>query len=328
MKINLNNYETILIDYLDGKLTANEVTEVILFLERYPEIKEEFEGVADFNLMEELPSTDFSHLLKPEFTTVKADFEQLLVAALEGDLSPTEEVNLQKAFKLYPELLQEQASLSLTKLSPDYSLVYEGKQQLKKGSLFIVYRQQIIRVAAVLVLGWLVGLTYQLLNRTDEPIQYTATAPKTNTKPIEQTVTIKPNAIAAASKQQPKNQHSAHPIVKSKKPVATQEVLLAAIEPKNLMALQIPNQLNNPLLNPTKSWINTKQPLRTQPDNRFISLQTFIRNKFAAESKEFELKTKTAIQDMNKTAGVNIKKDSTGKITHFEIGALGFAWSK
>ena len=34
MSINKNNYETFLIDYLDGKLTANEVSEVLLFLDR------------------------------------------------------------------------------------------------------------------------------------------------------------------------------------------------------------------------------------------------------------------------------------------------------
>ena len=33
MNIDKSNYEVYLIDYLDGKLTANEVSEVLLFLE-------------------------------------------------------------------------------------------------------------------------------------------------------------------------------------------------------------------------------------------------------------------------------------------------------
>jgi hypothetical protein len=45
MEIDINNYESVLIDYFDGNLNALEVAEVLLFLEQHPEIKNEFEAL-------------------------------------------------------------------------------------------------------------------------------------------------------------------------------------------------------------------------------------------------------------------------------------------
>ena len=50
MKINRNNYEAFLIDFLDGTLDAVLVAELMLFLEANPDIREEFDGIEDVSL--------------------------------------------------------------------------------------------------------------------------------------------------------------------------------------------------------------------------------------------------------------------------------------
>ena len=50
MSIDKNNYEALLIDYLDGTLNAVQEAALWLFLEEHPELREEFEGLADVKL--------------------------------------------------------------------------------------------------------------------------------------------------------------------------------------------------------------------------------------------------------------------------------------
>jgi hypothetical protein len=64
MSINRNNYETYLIDYLDGTLHPNEVAEVLLFLEQHADIKQEFEAMGGVVLPAIETSFDSSFLLK------------------------------------------------------------------------------------------------------------------------------------------------------------------------------------------------------------------------------------------------------------------------
>jgi hypothetical protein len=76
MNINHHNYEPILIDYLDGNLTAAERIEVELFLQQNPEIAEQISDFADVVL---LPNDTITYDRKHELQIVSqsnADFEQ------------------------------------------------------------------------------------------------------------------------------------------------------------------------------------------------------------------------------------------------------------
>ena len=72
MSINLNNYEIYFIDFFDGNLNAQGESELMLFLDSYPELKEEFESFENINLEQEeiifsektsLKKNEISHLL-------------------------------------------------------------------------------------------------------------------------------------------------------------------------------------------------------------------------------------------------------------------------
>ena len=51
MKINLHNYEAVFLDYYEGNLSAEDVSELLLFLENHPELKEDFESFENIVLV-------------------------------------------------------------------------------------------------------------------------------------------------------------------------------------------------------------------------------------------------------------------------------------
>jgi hypothetical protein len=326
MSITINNYETYLIDYLDGKLTATEVAEVLVFLERHPEIKETFDGVSDIHLDTESIPFDVTPLLKPGYTHAKADYEPLLVGALEGDLTAEEQTKLEKGILLYPELTRDKELFALTLLTPDQSVVFTNKQQLKKGNVFVLYRNTLVRMAAILLMASLIGVTYQQF----QPGGSRQQSNHSETVPPHQTLKNNQHPLTAEPTQAPRiPATSPVTIAAVGKPIVTKHPKpIAAIETKDLDQLSTTAHLNNPILAPSKGWLNPVPPQQPQADKQFISLRTLVQQTLNTRTKAIEQKTRTAIDDMNKTAGVNIKKDSTGKITHVEIGALGFAWSK
>jgi hypothetical protein len=68
MEININNYEEIIIDFLDGKLDDNTVAKLFVFLDQNPAIKAEFDllNANQTTLPAEPIAFDFSDLLKQE----------------------------------------------------------------------------------------------------------------------------------------------------------------------------------------------------------------------------------------------------------------------
>ncbi len=91
MKINRNNYETFLIDYLDGALDAAMLEELRLFLEANPDIREELDGLKNATLYaEEVRFTEKEKLKKPFLKTIAGidenNYEEVFIAFYENDL--------------------------------------------------------------------------------------------------------------------------------------------------------------------------------------------------------------------------------------------------
>jgi hypothetical protein len=338
MSINKDNYETFLIDYLDGKLNANEVSEVLLFLELHPEIKAEFEGISGISIPQEELSLDFSDLKKPIFDEAKRSYEPLLIAQLEGELGIDENIELQKGFVLYPELKREEFLFSQTKFVTDHSVVFPQKQQLKKGSLFIVHRNTILRIAAILLLISAVGISVSHLTKNPETIQTAVIETPGNNKPKtnESASNIIRNKVEPRSAIQSKNQSelqllqsSKENIVSSSQKIQKQQLATYAMDSKNIQELETIVKPEFAPLTKSNSWLAYTPPATISQTNEFIDLPTFLRNKLNKGTKQIETKTIAALEDMNKTAGISVVKDSiTGKILHFEIVALGLEWSQ
>ncbi len=90
MKITLNNYIEVFIDFFEGKLTSKEVEEMFHFLEHHPHLQNDFEQVEQL-FLESIKEVNFDR------TTILKDlnecndiddtnFEEICIAELEGDL--------------------------------------------------------------------------------------------------------------------------------------------------------------------------------------------------------------------------------------------------
>lgn len=140
MEININNYEEVIIDFLDGKLDDNAVAKLFVFLDQNPAIKAEFDllNANQTALPAEPIAFDFSGLLKKEKINV-ADYSDKLIALLENDLTPEDTKTLETEVKTYPELAAEFELFKKTKLVPENDIVFANKQVLtKKGGFTII----------------------------------------------------------------------------------------------------------------------------------------------------------------------------------------------
>ncbi len=133
MSINPSNYESWFLDYHEGNLSAEQVAELFLFLEKHPEFKEEFESFEQILLDEESPLIfEEKDALYKTPGTIISETDDLLIAELECDLSTEQEALLRKKLQEQPQLAAERTLYAQTQLIADTSIVFADKQSLKK----------------------------------------------------------------------------------------------------------------------------------------------------------------------------------------------------
>jgi hypothetical protein len=88
MEIERTNYEIWFTDWLDGNLSSSDVEKLKLFLDRNPDLKEEFEELSTVTLKPSLKTFSHKNLLKKIPSEISgSQFESLCIAYLENDLS-------------------------------------------------------------------------------------------------------------------------------------------------------------------------------------------------------------------------------------------------
>ncbi len=144
MKINRNNYEEFIIDYYDGTLNPDQVSELFHFLKLNPDIKEEFDSFEHFSIMadENLVFENKESLKKKDiiaFGSINAsNYEKVFIADMERDLTEQESKEIIAFLDINPHLAETFHLFKLTKVKPDTSIVYENKENLKKKEIIIV----------------------------------------------------------------------------------------------------------------------------------------------------------------------------------------------
>ncbi|MGC6533069.1 MAG: hypothetical protein ACON34_08705 [Flavobacteriales bacterium] len=115
MSIDKNNYEALLIDYLDGTLNAAQEAALWLFLEEHPELREEFEGLADVKLTPPTATFDAKNALRQP-DAVPTDRDHLLAQYLEGHLSPEAGAEVFRKIATDPEWAKAWSYMEHTRL--------------------------------------------------------------------------------------------------------------------------------------------------------------------------------------------------------------------
>lgn len=331
MSIDKNNYEIYLMDYLEGTLSPNEVAEVLLFLEQHADIKQEFEAMQSFALNTDEVSLDKSILLKSENDL----HQQLLIKELEGDLSSSEQVVLQKAIKQNPTLQREQQLFALTKATPDLAVTYNYKNQLLKPTLKVTWHQIIIHIAAVVLLLSTISLLYVGLNKQEKTV---AVKEESSTTPAVKNITIDEPQLATTPTKENNQAEKINPVINQKQEIATIQKVRIRAETVSTISAQIKNTnitIGKPQAEVLPVLAVAKAPIAPQQE-QFDDIKTLVAKKVKQNTNQLIGETDankevTLVGIINKTTGADLKinKDTTtGRINRFEIAALGFAWSK
>lgn len=177
IEINISNYESYLLSYIDGELNETEQAALELFLQKHPQFRQELELLEGTKLV---PDKQFVFDNKAAlYKTTSVDYEALMLSYIDGELTPEEESVLQVYLQQHPAARQELALFQATRLTPDTSVVFADKASLYRSSKrrgVPVYRRMGWVAAAAAVVA---GLVIWLLPAGNEPVQKPAVAVNT-----------------------------------------------------------------------------------------------------------------------------------------------------
>ncbi len=142
MNIHQHNYEAFFLDYHEGNLAPQDVADLLLFLEQHPELKEEFESYENFSLADDEMNIQFKDKseLKKEITSENID--EFLVKKVEGKLLPIENDILEQYIKQHPHTQKDLELYKRTILSPDNSIIFDKKSDLKMIPSLLHFQQE------------------------------------------------------------------------------------------------------------------------------------------------------------------------------------------
>jgi hypothetical protein len=145
MQPDRTNYEIWLIDYLDGTLDEDRVKQLISFLDENPDIREEFEELAHYNIKPGDKSFTYKNLLKKSSSDLsKSQFELLCVAASENDLSEQQREDIQMIIAENQEKRKTFDLINRLKLVAP-AVKYNNKSLLRK----LTPVQKIVRLSVI-----------------------------------------------------------------------------------------------------------------------------------------------------------------------------------
>jgi len=171
MSINLNNYEVYLIDYLDGNLSVEVEKELMLFLEKHPEIKSEFENFEEITISDEAFVFDDKDSLKRKNITAtkninENNYEEFFVAYYDKDLSESSIAEVLNFVEQNPEL-EKEFNLHKSLILESENIIFEDKDKLKKRRTIAVWQYQGLATAASIA----ILLSFFFFLNNNKPIQ-------------------------------------------------------------------------------------------------------------------------------------------------------------
>lgn len=152
-KIDINNYELFIVDYLDGNLSNKEIDSLRAFAILHPEL--------DIDLTEELPVLEKELEVFKNKGQLKKDFsfdsfENLAIGNLEGDNDDSDNDLLQQYLSEEPSLEKEFQLYQKTKLIPS-KVIMPNKSSLYKSKVIPLWFKVVSSsvAASLLLFTWL-----------------------------------------------------------------------------------------------------------------------------------------------------------------------------
>jgi hypothetical protein len=338
MKINQNNYEAYLLDYLEGHIDADTKKDLEIFLQQNPSIKttlDQFESISIVPDIVKYPSKSDLYKLKFEKSTItESNYGDYCIAYHENILTEEKRKECIHFSALKYENEKELMRSGKVYLTPDLNIIYPDKKNLKHKNQPV--RRTVIRMAAIVMpvaASVIFGLfIYNQMNNSKpknlilktitkkervetkfSPINLAVTNPKNNTQK-----TKKVFSSYKEEKIQTKVENKAilpHPADSSLK-------TMIAIEPK-LQTLQVVNNK----LDITKTIVQNTTIPSTEKDTSSINKYEESIN---TQKNSLLALAETGITKINQLTGSNIElshqTNESGKIKVISIntGIFGF----
>jgi hypothetical protein len=166
--INIENYESFYLDFLEGNLNENDTTLLLAFLQENPSLKVDESEFDYFSSEEPEQLDDFSKsVLKFQgFDQIidEQNIEYFLVASVENQLSDKKASELKQFLIKNPDFLVDLQFYGKTQLIADGSIVYSEKNKLKRGIVIPMYARFLAAAAGIALFFSIINL-----NQTDQP---------------------------------------------------------------------------------------------------------------------------------------------------------------
>ncbi len=133
-KITTYNYEAFLLDYWEGNLPAEDVAELLLFINNNPALNIELNDIPNFEPLDNRKiSADFKHNLKKSADDVKERFNELCIEFYNKTITAENKIALDLIIKEFPNLEIEFKYFGITYLKPDLNVFFQNKSVLQKS---------------------------------------------------------------------------------------------------------------------------------------------------------------------------------------------------
>jgi len=333
MTINRLNYEIYLVDYLDGKLGASQVDELLLFLDQNPDIKEELEGIEDAVLVAETSVfPNKSSLKKKSFLKngIDNEFDFQCIAATEGLLSNDEKIAFEISMQGDPIKQNAYKNYQKAIIQPQAAIQYPHKSHLKRTAIIPIrysYLRASISAAATITL--LLGVyTIGKLVIKENHIE--------NRMIVAETVSNSNQNISPVEIKQPVAVFESHVINEVQQNIIVQTNSEVNIEYNEVMIDReeyIPNPIKRKKLQPLETEIDPQAEKLAQIVNKLNPpKQVDIEQLFAQHKEPSTIETvQNGLKALSKLIGRDInleaKKDEKGNIERISFESKLIAFS-
>ena len=175
MTISKSNIEAIMLDYLEGNLDPLLSAELMAFLAENPEYEKLLSDYREGIVSEDIPRFTEKHLLKKDFSDLPfispENFDEFCIASAEGLLGEDDATRLAEYVKQHPEKQQDAALYRRLKLTPDLSIVFAGKNRLKRTiALPVRFRYVVFAMGIAATIALLVTLALLINTGPSAPV--------------------------------------------------------------------------------------------------------------------------------------------------------------
>ncbi len=326
--ITRNNYELYIVDFYDGKLNKVQEEELLKFLDQNVDLKEEFELFSNDILETENVVFENKGSLKKE---VNSSTEKL-IAYFENDLDSTERKSIDTQLKSDVKMAQELEIIRKTRLRPDYTILFENKNSLRRTAKVIAFTKTFYRNLSIAASIILIALAYFIF-RPDRKSESMIADDKKNSElpviaPVEKNQVPSTQIADQKNEQKPKieivhkekqktipapeqkfanrDKVQQEKVTPSPSPVPNQEIQieknLAVEQKQNVVVPIIENPIASNTINKTKS-----NPVNNEP----VDLSEYLTT---AELAELGI-SKNLVQ--NKSEATSVLDYAAEKIKHF-----------